>query len=135
MSATRSVLLLLAIVATCIAAESLSEVARWPELVAQAKDHGIDYPAVVARADSGDQDALCTIFRLTPQTDASGAESHCTVLRLLMEHLGDRRFSRALRRESSDIRTDVTKAIDFDFGHSWRKSFPRTYALGGHEDI
>jgi hypothetical protein len=133
MSATRLALLLFAIVGGCVAGESLSQIARWPETVAQAKDRGIDYPTVVARADRGDRDALSTIFRLTPHTDASGAESHCTVLRFLMEHLGDRRFSRALRRERGDIRTVVTKAIDFDFGRSWRKSFPRTYALGAHD--
>jgi hypothetical protein len=133
MTATRSALLLLATVAMSIAGESLSEAARWPALVAQAKDRGVDYPAVAARADHGDAQALSTIFRLTPYTDASGAESHCTVLRLLLQHLGDERFSRVLRREPSDIRTHVTKAIDFDFGRSWQKSFPVTYALGSHD--
>src|ERR1700747_1518686 len=118
MTATRSALLLLATVAMSIAGESLSEAARWPALVAQAKDRGVDYPAVAARADHGDAQALSTIFRLTPYTDASGAESHCTVLRLLLQHLGDERFSRVLRREPSDIRTHVPKAIDFDFGRS-----------------
>jgi len=53
MSPTCSALLLLATIAVCIAGESLSEIARWPELVAQAKDRGIDYPAVAARADRG----------------------------------------------------------------------------------
>jgi hypothetical protein len=125
--------LLLTIRATCLAGESLSEVARWPETVAQAKDQGIDYPVVVARADRGDMNALRTIFRLTPHTDAAGAESHCTILRFLMQHLGDRRFSRALRRERRDIRSQVTEAIDFDFARPWQKSFPRTYALGSHD--
>jgi hypothetical protein len=130
---TLSALLLLASVAMCIAGESLSENARWPALVAQAKDRGIDYPAVAARADRGDAQALSTLFRLTPYTDASGAESHSTVLRLLLQHLGDRRFSLALRRERSDIRNHVTKAIDFDFSRPWQKSFPLTYALGSHD--
>ena len=133
MSPTRSALLLFATVGMCNADESLSEVARWPELVAQAKDRAIDYPAVAARADRGDAQALSTIFRLTPHTDASGAESHCTVLRLLLQHLGDKRFSRVLRRQPRDIRSHVTKAIDFDFGRTWQKSFPLTYALGSHD--
>ena len=129
----RITLLLLASVAMCIAGESLSKVARWPALVAQAKDRGIDYPAVAARADRGDAQALSSLFGLTPYTDASGAESHCTVLRLLLQHLGDRRFSLALRQERRDIRNQVTKAIDFDFGRPWQKSFPLTYALGSHD--
>ncbi|SRR6266404_1255256 len=133
MSPTRSALLLFATVAKCIAGESLSEVARWPELVAQAKDHGIYYPAVAARADHGDAQALSTIFRLTPHTDGSGAESHCTVLRFLLQHLGDKCFSQVLRRQPKDIRSHVTEAIDFDFGRPWQKSFPLTYALGSHD--
>src|SRR5215471_3640316 len=112
---TRLAMLLLSSVAMCIAGESLSEIARWPALVAQAKDRGIDYPAIATRADRGDAEAVSTLFRLTPYTDASGAESHCTVLRLLLQHLGDRRFSLALRQERSDIRNHVTRAIDFDF--------------------
>lgn len=129
----RIAFLLLASVAMCIAADSLSENARWPALVAQANDRGIDYPAVAARADRGEPQALSTLFRLTPHTDASGAESHCTVLRLLLQHLGDSRFSLVLRQEGRGIRNHVTKAIDFDFGRSWQKSFPLTYALGSHD--
>ena len=113
--------------------ESLSEIARWPALVAQANDRGVDYPAVAARADRGDAQALSALFRLTPYTDASGAELHCTVLRLLLQHLGDRRFSLVLRQKRRDIRNHVTKAIDFDFGRPWQKSFPLTYALGSHD--
>jgi hypothetical protein len=133
MFAIRSALFLFAVIGSCIAGESLSEIARWPESVAQAKDQGIDYPAVVARADHGDMNALRIVFRLTPHTDAAGAESHCTVLRLLMQRLGDVRFSRALRRERRNIRNDVTEAIDFDFARPWQKSFPLTYALGSHD--
>ena len=134
MSSTRSALsLLIAVVSTCHARESLSQIARWPDLVAQAKDHGVDYPAAVARAQRGDLQALRIVFRVTPYTDGSGAESHSAVLRLLLEHLGDRRFSAALREERRDLRSRVIQAIDFDFGRSWQKSFPLTYVLGSHD--
>jgi hypothetical protein len=114
-------------------AESISQIARWPDLVAQAKDHGVDYPLVAARAEHGDTKALRTIFRITSYTDGSGAESHCAILRLLLERLGDRRFSHALRTESSSLRTHVVQAIDFDFGKPWQRQFPATYALGTHD--
>ena len=116
-----------------MSAESLSRIARWPDLVAQAKERGIDYPAVAARAERGDTQALRTIFRMTPYTDGSGSESQCAVLRLLLEALGDSTFSRALRDESSTLRTRVVQALDFDFGKPWQKRFPATYALGMHD--
>jgi hypothetical protein len=133
MLTSRSVLLLLAAVGTCYSAEPVSQIARWPDLVAQAKGRGIDYPAVSLRAERGDMQALQTIFRMTPYTDGSAAESHCAVLRLLLERLGDRTFSDALRGESSRLRTHVVQAIDFDFGKPWNKRFPTTYALGAHD--
>jgi hypothetical protein len=133
MSAPRSALLLFLTVATCISAESVSQIAHWPDLVAQAKEHGVDYPAVAARAEHGDRKALRTIFRVTPYTDGSGAESHCAVLRLLLERLGDSRFSCALSTESSSLRTRVVQAIDFDLGKPWERQFPATYALGTHD--
>ncbi len=125
--------MLLATVGTCLSAESVAQIACWPDLVAQAKDRGIDYPAVAARAERGKMQALRTIFSMTPHTDGSAAESHCAVLRLLLERLGDRTFSDALRRESSSLRTRVVQAIDFDFGKPWQKVFPATYALGTHD--
>jgi hypothetical protein len=133
MSPRCSALLLLATVATCLSAESVSQIARWPDLVAQAKDRGVDYPAVAARAQRGEIQALHTIFRMTPYTDGSAAESHCVILRLLLERLGDRTFSHALRSERSDLRTRVVQAIDFDFGQPWQKRFPVTYTLGAHD--
>ena len=115
------------------AADTLEDASKWPDLVDSAKDRGIDYPAVVAQARRGDAPALRTLFRHTVHTDGSGADSHCVVLRQLLELLGDRRFSRALRRESAPLRSRVTEALDFDFGHPWRKHFPLTYALGSHD--
>ena len=125
--------LLMSLSAVCLAAESLLDIARWPDLVAQAKDRGIDYPAVVQRAERGDTKALHTIFSVTPYTDGSGATSHCAVLRRLLEQLGDLRFSKTLRSEPGALRDRVTQAIDFDFGRPWRKAFPITYGFGSHD--
>jgi hypothetical protein len=115
-------------------ADTLKDASNWPDLVYSAKQRGIDYPATVARGRRGDTAALTTLFRQTPHTDGSGAESHCVVLRQLLQLLGDQQFSGALRREPRDLRSKVTEAIDFDFGHPWQKQFPLTYALGslGH---
>jgi hypothetical protein len=133
MSPLRAALFLIAAIGTSHGAESLVEIARWPDLVAQAKDHGVDYPAVVERAERGDTKALHTIFSLTPHTDGSGATCHAAVLRRLLERLGDRSFSRALQAEPRDLRDRVMQKIDFDFGRPWRKAFPITYALGSHD--
>ena len=114
-------------------ADTLEDASKWPDLVDSAKQHRIDYPAAVARARHGDTTALAILFRHTPHTDGSGADSHCVVLRQLLELLGDKKFSDALGRESRALRSKVTEAIDFDFGHRWQKQFPLTYALGSHD--
>ena len=124
---------MMAAIAPCHAGESLLQIARWPDLVAQAKDRGINYPAVVERAERGERKALHTVFSLTPYTGGSGTTSHCAVLRRLLEQLGDSRFSTALRTEPTKLRNRITEALDFDFGRPWRKAFPRTYTLGSHD--
>jgi hypothetical protein len=114
-------------------ADTLKDASNWPDLVYSAKQRGIDYPATVARARGGDTAAMTILFRHTPPTDGSAADSHCVVLRQLLELLGDQKFSGVLRREPRDLRSKVTEAIDFDFGHPWQKQFPLTYALGSHD--
>jgi hypothetical protein len=114
-------------------AEALKDASNWPDLVHSAKQRCIDYSATVARAQHGDLAALAILLRHTPHTDGSGADSHCVVLRQLLEVLGDQKFSSALRRESASLRSKVTEALDFDFGHPWQKQFPLTYALGSHD--
>jgi hypothetical protein len=114
-------------------ADTLKDAANWSDLVGSAKERGIDYPTTVARARRGDTAALKILFRHTPHTDGSGADSHCVVLRQLLEVLGDRTFSNTLRGEPASLRSKVTEALDFDFGHPWQKKFPLTYALGSHD--
>ena len=128
--AIHSVVLL---IAALVRADTLQDASKWPDLVDSAKERGIDYPATVARARHGDVAALRIIFQHTPHTDGSGADSHCVVLRQLLEVLGDRKFSSALRTEPTSLRSKVTEALDFDFGHPWQKQFPLTYALGSHD--
>jgi hypothetical protein len=128
--AIQSVVLL---IAASVQADTLQDASKWPDLVDSAKERGIDYPATVARARHGDIAALRIIFQHTPHTDGSGAESHCVVLRTLLEVLGDKKFSGALSQEPRSLRSKVTEAIDFDFGHPWQKQFPLTYALGSHD--
>src|SRR6266481_6262920 len=91
-------------------ADTLKDASNWPDLVYSAKQRGIDYPATVARAQQGDVSALVILFRHTPHTDGSGAESHCVVLRQLLEVLGDQKFSSTLRRERASLRSKVTEA-------------------------
>ena len=110
-------------------ADTLKDASNWPDLVYSAKQRGIDYPATVARARRGDLAALAILFRHTPHTDGSGADSHCVVLRQLLQILGDQKFSSALRPEPASLRSKVTEALNFDFGYPWQKQFPLTYAL------
>jgi hypothetical protein len=114
-------------------ADTLKDAFNWPDLVYSAKQRGINYPATVARARHGDGSALTILFRHTPHTDGSGADSHCVVLRQLLEVLGDQKFSSTLRHEPASLRSKVTEALDFDFDHPWQKHFPLTYALGSHD--
>lgn len=114
-------------------ADTLKDASNWPDLVYSARQRGIDYPAMVAHARRGDAAALSILFRHTPHTDGSAADSHCVVLHQLLEMLGDRTFSNTLRREPALLRTKVIEALDFDFGAPWQKKFPLTYALGSHD--
>ena len=74
-------------------ADTLKDASNWPDLVYSAKQRGIDYPATVTRARRSDLTALAILFRHTPHTDGSGADSHSVVLRQLLEMLGDQKFS------------------------------------------
>jgi hypothetical protein len=130
---TRVVMFFVLLATVSLRADTLKDASNWPDLVYSAKQRGIDYPATVARARHGDPAALATLFRHTPHTDGSAADSHCVVLRQLLEKLGDQKFSGTLRHESASLRSKVTEALDFDFGHSWRRLFPLTYALGSHD--
>src|SRR5205823_1209310 len=131
---TRPVICFALLVGTlAVQADTLKDASNWPDLVYSAKQRGIDYPATVTRARRGDTAALTVLFRHTPHTDGSGADSHCVVLRQLLEMLGDQKFSSTLRQEPSSLRSKVTEALDFDFGHPWQKHFPLTYALGSHD--
>jgi hypothetical protein len=114
-------------------ADTLKDASNWPDLVYSAKQCGIDYPATVARARHGYLAALAILFRHTPHADCSGTESHCVVLRQLLEMLGDQKFSSALRAEPMSLRSKVTQALDFDLGHPWHRQFPLTYVLGSHD--
>jgi hypothetical protein len=113
-------------------ADALKDASHWPDLVHSAKQRCIDYPATVEGARRGNTAALTVLFQHTPHTDGSGADSHSVVLHQLLEMLGDRRFSNTLRHEPASLRSKVTEALDFDFGHPWKKKFPLTYGLGAH---
>jgi hypothetical protein len=125
--------LFLAAASSVPARDDLEAASKWPDLVDSATERGIDYPATVKRARRGDPTSLETLFRHTPHTDGSGAQSHSFVLRQLLERLGDQKFSGPLQRQPALLRNRVTKALDFDFGGPWQNRFPRTYALGSHD--
>jgi hypothetical protein len=130
---TRVVIVFVLVATTSLRGDTLKHASNWPDLVYSAKQRGIDYPATVARARRGDLVALVILFRHTPHTDGSAGDSHCVVLRQLLEMLGDRKFSSTLRQEPAPLRSKVTEALDFDFGHPWQKHFPLTYPLGSHD--
>jgi hypothetical protein len=113
-------------------ADTLEDASKWPDLVYSAKERGIDIQLLLHALDIMTSPHSVLSFRHTPHTDGSGAESQCVVLRQLLEVLGDQKFSNALRGERVSLRTKVTEALDFDFGHPWQKQFPVTYALGSH---
>jgi hypothetical protein len=120
-------------IGTAFAAGEFESSATWPDTVSMAKDAGVDYPATARRARQGDRKALATLFALTLRMDGSGADSHATVLRILLQSLGDRSFSHALRKQSPPLRQRVIQDLDYDLRRPWRKQFPLTYALGSHD--
>jgi hypothetical protein len=131
---TRLAIVLSAVLAIgTLHADTLKDASNWPDLAYSAKQRGVDYPTMVAHARHGDLAALAILFRHTSHTDGSGADSHCVVLRQLLEILSDQKFSSALRTETMSIRRKVVQALDFDFGHPWQKQFPLTYALESHD--
>jgi hypothetical protein len=126
------VLSLLLIASSAFATDAITELARDPSPGRQAARAGVDYAATVSRARRGDASALARLFHVTTAMDGMGATLHSSVLRLLMESLGDQQFSRALRQQPSKVRDAVTKSLDFDFRHPWQMHFPLTYSLGRH---
>jgi hypothetical protein len=128
-----ALLVLFAVARAALGRDELAEVARFSELVEQAQRQHIDYPAVAARAERGDTQALHILFGFTRQMDGAAADSHCAALHLLLKQLGDKGFSDALRKEPGDLRNRVMQAIDYDIGRPWGKSFPLTYSLGSHD--
>jgi hypothetical protein len=124
----RTLLFLLVFTSSAFASDSLRELAAdeyGPR--DQAKAAGVDYVAAVKRAERGDPAGLTTLFRVTKHLDGHGSETHCIVLRQLLERSGDKRFSDALRVESADIRKRVLESLDFDFAAPWQKKFTHTY--------
>ena len=71
--------LVVELVTLAVQADTLRDAANWSDLVGSAKERGIDYPTTVARARGGDTLALKILFRHTPHTDGSDADSHCVV--------------------------------------------------------
>jgi hypothetical protein len=129
----RALLLILALAGSAFASDALRELAAddyGPR--DQAKAAGVDYVAAVKRAERGDHAGLSTLFRVTKHLDGHGSETHCIILRKLLEMHGDKTFSDALRTESADITKRVLESLDFDFAAPWQKKFPLTYAIGPH---
>jgi hypothetical protein len=129
----RTLLFLLAFASSGFASDSLRELAadeNGPR--DRAKAAGVDYVVAVKRAERGDAASLATLFHVTKHLDGHGSQTHCIVLRQLLERFGDKRFADALRVESADTRKRVLESLDFDFAAPWQKKFPQTYALGPH---
>lgn len=129
----RALVVWLVFAASAFASDSLRELAADEYGPGdQAKAAGVDYIAAVKRAERGEAAGLSTLFRVTKHLDGHGSETHCIVLRRLLEKSGDKRFSDALRVESADTQKRVLESLDFDFAAPWQKKLPLTYSLGPH---
>lgn len=117
---------------SAFARDALTELVADTSPTRQAARVGVDYATTVSRARRSDVSALAKLFAVTTKMDGMGATIHSSVLRLLMESLGDQQFSRALRQQRSEIRDAVIRSLDFDFRHPWQMHFPLTYSLGRH---
>jgi len=100
------------------------------ECVRAAKHAGFDYPRTVERAIAGDVASLATLFRFTDSgwCDGAAGEGNSQILFGLLQHLGDRRFSRVLRAQKKDVRKAVFNEVSAFPGWTPRK-FPLTNAL------
>jgi len=97
----------------------------------------VDYSRLLDQALAKKPEGLRGLFRFTTSEAfvGAGAESHCTILRGLLRHLGDQYFARMLRREQPHVRTAVIHALDYAWPHpGWKSSeYPATFQLARHE--
>ena len=115
---------------------TVAELRDWgsaQECVDAGRHAGIDYPHSVDRAIAGDRAALATLFRFTESgwCDGAAAEGHAAILFGLLQHLGDRSFSRVLRAQKKSVRKAVFGEI-VAFPDFKPIQFPLTNALGPH---
>ncbi|MEM1058495.1 MAG: hypothetical protein AAGK14_04540 [Verrucomicrobiota bacterium] len=90
----------------------------------QARRAGVyDYDGVVAKAASGDADAMHELFRITPQITGEPANEQSSNLVGVLGDVGDGRFAGALVKEDAVTREAVGDAIE---GWIYRKSSGKT---------
>jgi hypothetical protein len=90
-------------------AAELREWGRARECVDAGRHAGIDYARLVDRAIAGDPASLAALFRFTDSgwCDGAAGEGHSAILFGLLQHWGDRPFSRVLRVQKKPIRKAV----------------------------
>ena len=102
-----------------------------------ARQHGINYSKILARAADGDLDALRQFFSLSEHVDGAAAESHNSIMWELFHVVGDEQFARFLDTQSAAARKEIKTHLTSE-GTTWpitngrnylKLHFPKTFAL------
>jgi hypothetical protein len=100
------------------------------ETLGQAKEHGFDYCAALARAEQGDRKAITQLLRFS-NTDAAGSLGHILVVTELLLLVGDEPFAAAADELSAKQKQRVRQIIqdgflEMELTLSFEGSFPKT---------
>jgi hypothetical protein len=95
-------------------------------IFAQARADGIDYRPILNRAANLDKTALVSLF--TMKFMGEGGDTHCAVLRDLMQLWGDAKFAEVLVSQPQEVRALVVSSIDYTCADADWISYPRTLA-------
>ncbi|HEV7403383.1 MAG TPA: hypothetical protein VGO11_10665 [Chthoniobacteraceae bacterium] len=110
----------------------LREPAQRGSIFTQAKLDGLDYRPVLRKAVAGQERALVELFEFGVKGRFMGEASisHETILRALLDHLGDDLFSKALAKAGEPARWSVRWRLDESFGKAgYATLHPKTFKL------
>ena len=112
------------------AKRSLEKTAQMEEyrgsIFVQARGDGIDYRPILNRAANLDKTALVSLF--TMKFMGEPGETHCTVLRDLMQLWGDAKFAEVLVSQPQEVRDLVVSSIDYAWADPDWIDYSRTLA-------
>jgi hypothetical protein len=108
----------------------------------EARSAGVNYSVVLDEAKGLYETDLDEMFKVTPYMDGGAGEEHARNLYSLLTKFGDRAYATVLAKESSTVRNQVVKALDFfaatessldKNAKKWARKFPLTYGVGLRE--